>query len=441
MNKAIYTKYSPDRIPKFNIVTSIYENENKKRWVEKRIGNTEAKEHLDNIFCIYENMQSKCLNPNIKFNTCTKSNEKLIFDYVEGKLFSEELDDCLKQESYPQFLRKIQEYYELLTSLFELKEFRITESFVKLFGSHNFSREFKSTEFTNVDLTFDNLILKDKINIIDYEWTFSFPIPLEFVFYRALKVYKIKEDKKDINILEICKTFNITKHDIEQFDSMEQHFQDYVTATQKIHSSTITLQDLLINHDKSEDKLTIQVFYDYGQGYTEENSRRYELIKTVENSYVVKVPIDNSNNIRIDPMEEYCYVDIQSAISINLGGNELIEYKHNGLSIDGTLIFLTKDPQIIFNSPSKCGAQYIEITFKMKKMMQPLWKILKYYNKAEIEYKTKIEEFEKQLRECDKQLEILNKQLEVEIGKKENLVQELNAIKNSKSWKLINKFK
>ena len=42
---------------------------------------------------------------------------------------------------------------------------------------------------TDVDLVCQNILLDDSAQIIDYEWTFTFPVPLEFVIFRFLYFY------------------------------------------------------------------------------------------------------------------------------------------------------------------------------------------------------------------------------------------------------------
>lgn len=36
-------------------------------------------------------------------------------------------------------------------------------------------------EITNIDIVCDNVMLTEPITLLDYEWTFEFPVPCEYV--------------------------------------------------------------------------------------------------------------------------------------------------------------------------------------------------------------------------------------------------------------------
>ena len=49
---------------------------------------------------------------------------------------------------------------------------------------------------SNIDLVPANiLILKDRQVVIDYEWTFDFPVPADFILYRMIHYYSGKRRK------------------------------------------------------------------------------------------------------------------------------------------------------------------------------------------------------------------------------------------------------
>ena len=52
---------------------------------------------------------------------------------------------------------------------------------------------------SNIDLVPANiLILKDRQVVIDYEWTFDFPVPAGFILYRMIHYYLESDGKRRV---------------------------------------------------------------------------------------------------------------------------------------------------------------------------------------------------------------------------------------------------
>lgn len=52
---------------------------------------------------------------------------------------------------------------------------------------------------SNIDLVPANiLILKDRQVVIDYEWTFDFPVPADFILYRMIHYYLESDGKRRV---------------------------------------------------------------------------------------------------------------------------------------------------------------------------------------------------------------------------------------------------
>ena len=65
--------------------------------------------------------------------------------------------------------------------------------------------------------------------VIDYEWTFPFPVPKKFVLYRAIyfAYYQIfKAQGRDLS--EWLAMVDITREEAAQFAEWETHFQEYL---------------------------------------------------------------------------------------------------------------------------------------------------------------------------------------------------------------------
>ncbi|MGG7153593.1 hypothetical protein ACQPUR_23520, partial [Clostridium neonatale] len=188
MKEIIYSKYSNERDAKFQIRTDILMNKYGDKFVHKIALNTNSIKHIDGIYTSYLLLTELYKDSKINVPKCTKINNGVELEYISGKTLSEELDQIFFREDYAQLVDRIREYAKVITSE-GAEKFQITEEFVKVFGEVELSNTLISANVNNIDLIFDNIIINDKWNIIDYEWTFNFLIPINFIIYRAIKIY------------------------------------------------------------------------------------------------------------------------------------------------------------------------------------------------------------------------------------------------------------
>ena len=61
-----------------------------------------------------------------------------------------------------------------------------TPEFIEVFGDvHEISESCRCSGMSNIDLVPANILLQDSgVSVIDYEWTFRFPIPCNFILYQ-----------------------------------------------------------------------------------------------------------------------------------------------------------------------------------------------------------------------------------------------------------------
>lgn len=189
MEKLLYKKLSNERNPKFNIVTDIVERDGKKV-VVKRPYSEESKEHIKRVFESYRGLQNVlqgsdfCVNESSLVGDCIES------EFLEGQHITAE---------------DAKEYIEAVKNAYmkNAKEFETSEKFEEVFGKVDLPRGVLASEFLDIDLIFDNIIKTDKgWEIIDYEWTFDFLIPINYVYYRACKFSDLPEHLVDISDAE-----------------------------------------------------------------------------------------------------------------------------------------------------------------------------------------------------------------------------------------------
>ncbi len=245
MDKVIYAKYNRKRRKEFQIGTIIYERDGI-RFSRKFPLCAEAQPHIANMQAISANLDEQYINVRVlKGRTVDNAVE---YDYITGETVSDVLGRAVNKYDKAAFLQCVN---ILLGEIFEmnipLREFKKSEQFVEVFGDTEVSGQ--SAPITNIDLIFDNLIKKaDGYICLDYEWTFDFDVPVDFVKYRAILYFYVKYEKElrdfisQKELLEYC---GIDMELAEIYRDMDHHFQNWVFGQDNYYPNYI--QDNHVN--------------------------------------------------------------------------------------------------------------------------------------------------------------------------------------------------
>jgi len=452
VKNVIYSKYSNDRADKFKIRTDIVEDlEN--RFVRKKALTQEANTHIDDIYENYKLLSEAYKGSKICINKCHRIDDGLEFEYIEGSTLEEELDELLKKKRYSELVNKIQEYVSTIENGIGTGKFKKTKDFIKIFGDVNLPSSLRAGDINDIDLVFSNIIVGEKWNIIDYEWSFDFSIPFNFIIYRALHYYMYGSAKRhEVINLGLYKLMGITDDEIVQYDIMERNFQSYVLETlvptrdlyTTIAEMNINVQNVIERERKNSYKKTIQVFYDYGKGFTE--SQSYKFIPQIESNDKVEFEIpltSDTQQIRIDPSNYVCMVNIDRILGYNENYYSL-DAITNGVNLaERFILFSTDDPQIVL-SDIKPNTTRIEVKLEVQMISKEI-AVRLYSFLQEKEDKLKHEDYEierltkelEEIYELRELISIMEKQLknkEEELKSKEKYI---NEIHDSKGWKVL----
>ena len=201
MEKIIYEKLSNERNPRFNIITDIVEREGKKL-VIKRPYDDKAVEHINRVFDSYRGLQEIVQGSAFCVNQSQLVDGAIESEYLEG--------EHLTMADADQYIQAVKTTY-----MKNAVEFECTPEFEEVFGHVDLPRGILAAKYLDVDLIFENIIKTNKgWEIIDYEWTFDFPIPINYVFYRASKFSDLPEHLVEISDVEKA-----------AYQQMEDHFQ------------------------------------------------------------------------------------------------------------------------------------------------------------------------------------------------------------------------
>ena len=229
MKKQLFIKYNRTRREAFQIRTSIVEEQGV-RLVEKSALCDEGIAHIRSFEQKYQWLKDQ--NPNLRMAPprISEDGRSAVFPYLEGGTLAEELGAEIGNGKAP--LAAIREAMDRVYTAGPeyLTDFAVTPEFTEVFGEVG---ELKDQAYTasNIDALFENmLVTEDGIFCIDYEWVFSFPIPVHFVQYRTLFYFyqKYKSLMDYPTPAAFLQEFGITEEMAETYRRMETGFQEYV---------------------------------------------------------------------------------------------------------------------------------------------------------------------------------------------------------------------
>ncbi len=223
----IYAKISDSRDYRFQIITELYKT---KTGVSVRKINKlpEGYEWLKTIKA-NENKLNKAFKNKVRICPSTLIDSYLEFDFIEGDGMDKELKSACSTCDTKSIIDVLDKYYEIIRYMKTDDNFTATEEFKVIFGEPSLPETSESGNIVNIDLLFSNIIRSNGTDtIIDYEWVFDFPIPLEFVFWRGL-TYSCEIASLDSKIRnEIFTHYGLTYDKLDTYRKMEDSFQAYV---------------------------------------------------------------------------------------------------------------------------------------------------------------------------------------------------------------------
>lgn len=242
----IYLKFSTERSPEFSVFTGIRQNGDQKE-VYKKAALPQARRHLLRLSEEERRLTDLYRDSGLSVNACTLEKDgkgslsEVELEYVEGDTFEDLLDQTLAREGSGQAFESLKEYLNLVLPVAKQIPFRETESFGHVFGKipedlKRAATEWKSLPVSDIDLIMPNLILTEKGKVLlDYEWTFTFPVPVKYLIFRILFYYfqnHSKLENADFSRSKAFAQYGISQREQEVFLAMEISFQHYIEGSQ-----------------------------------------------------------------------------------------------------------------------------------------------------------------------------------------------------------------
>ena len=216
-----FVKINSDRNEEFQTITTI----NSDGYAYKSSSSPECDNHIINM---YE--ESKFSLGKINYLDCELIDNSIKYELLKEKSLETQILESILQKDKRKFFRLLEDYYDaLFYESFESQDYANSQ-FLEIFRKES-NAMFHCHEKSNLDLSFSNIfIIEDEYVAIDYEWTFDFQIPLEYIFYRVLFYYTQSNIlfNEFITIEEVFDYFDLDTSNFDLFRIWDRNFMEYV---------------------------------------------------------------------------------------------------------------------------------------------------------------------------------------------------------------------
>lgn len=277
MERTIYSKYSNERARKFCIRTDIVIDDAGEKKVYKYALTPEGHAHLAQIPVFCQKLNEAYQASAISFCSCTMSMEMrrtgcVAFPFLKGSSLQDLLKRAIDEKDDKKIEYILREYIYRVSKDGGDLPFVVTEAFTEIFGILPTETEtilnkagkngIISAKISDIDMVFSNIFVesgdiavsKTKWQVIDYEWSFDFPIPKGFLIYRALyfAYYQVLYHTNR-SLEQLLGMAGITEEEGVLYQRMEEHFQKYLASgaipvrnmQRAMGTRIITLRELL----------------------------------------------------------------------------------------------------------------------------------------------------------------------------------------------------
>ncbi len=452
--RCIYVKYSNERAEEFSTRTEIWKLPNGEKEVRKFAEGEKSREFVNGIADHYLKLKDLFAETSVTPNRCEKRREGIILEFCQGKTLEEQLDQLLVKGEADQAEEMLLAAAELLRKTASVP-FKMTEEFRKVFGETAFERELLCPVISDIDPIASNFVLKEKgWDLLDYEWSFSFPIPVEYQIFRLLHYYLFTSTARDaLAKRDLFRKAGITEKEQAVFETMEQHFQQYIkqgrVPMREMYASISpgVFFDIrrIAEEQRKADARRIQIYTDQGQDFSEENSWHLSTEKGCFEGEI-RIP-DHTVRLRIDPCEENCIVELKKFAFVDGKQEEEIPVVCTGRLVkDRMYYFGDNDPYFLITIPEgkKSIGLELKIHYLGSEEEHPAGLILKERDQlqmdlqAERAYAGEAEKNNRHLQEQAERRKHENRELKKEL---DELKARLRQMEDSRIWKAYSRIK
>lgn len=232
----IYVRYASDRSRAHAICTEITDGQ-----VYKRAMYPEGAAHVAHILQAYGRLSQQYRDTDLRFNRCEpkpSADGAVVaeFELLHAQALQEQIEQAVavgQMEKVFGILRRMVQY---IRSGSGNVPFEMTDAFRDVFGEITDGAALchaACSEVSDIDLILPNILVGEDgaWNVIDYEWTFFFPIPQNFIIYRTLFFLSHENPQQEALAMgRLLELMGITPEEAGVYAQMEERFQQYVTG-------------------------------------------------------------------------------------------------------------------------------------------------------------------------------------------------------------------
>lgn len=249
--KLLFVKISDNRDIKYQIITKIIKKNDK-------LIVTKSNKHPDQFNWIntIKNNEEKLSNvfgSNIEVLKSIQNGNHLEYEFISADDMETDLENASSTGNTDSIYKVLDNYYSIIRQMKTDDVFTMTDRFKEIFGDLSIENNCESGNLVNIDLLLPNIFhCQDKYRIIDCEWVFDFPIPLEYVFWRTLTFSRTISCLTDEQRNAIYDHYGLSVNRRNIYIQMENAFQNIVfgntlrvTEYQSILNRAATTIDIL----------------------------------------------------------------------------------------------------------------------------------------------------------------------------------------------------
>ena len=346
MDRVIYSKFSNDRSPKFNIITNIVVDEQGKKYAIKQAATGEAIEHIKHMQLSYQKLSEDYMQSKIRFAKAETEKDSIRIDWINGEPFSKYLDRLLAEGREDDCIQLIRDYFKEI-----------------------FRGETEKVSGIDVDMLFDNMIYENGVwTNYDYEWYQEEDVSIKFMIFRCLLYYITTEERAILLKHGIYEKFGIDEGDKERFTKQEDEFQRYTEGGHVPMWRLYTnmhgrVADIIPYEERSVREHVEQIYFNTGAGFSEKNSKMVRSTEYAKNCYRIMISIPKETiQLRYDPA--WCACALYN-IRVTDGQENCMSYHTNGYKQgDEKWLFLHDDPQLIVDLDD-IKTEHLSIEYEM----------------------------------------------------------------------------
>lgn len=355
----VYCKFSNDRAPQYRIRTQIELQAGpsgmQRPIVTKYPMTAAASSHVARLEESCRRLKERYEGEGVSLHIapCVRTADGGVsFPYISGRSLEELLDDCLDRGDGERFLALLDEYLARAGS-----------------GGQQ--------QIADFDMTFSNILIDGETwTAVDYEWAVEERLPAREQLFRSLLVYYLEDESRSLRCEKLIgqevllSRFGMPQEEANRLAMEEQGFQNQVTegvtslgelrsqmGTGVIKPAQLQTQEEIEEHQREleqqrqEEEQTlssVQVYFDSGEGYREEESLWIEEHYGEEGriTFCVEVPA-KVQSLRVDPAICPCVVMLREVV---IEGKDCTERAGRLIRTDGrqyangSIVYTTSDP-------------------------------------------------------------------------------------------------